>query len=285
MRAVLVRKPGPPADHRVEDVPDPVPGPGQVLIEARAIGVNYPDLLVVEGKYQLIPPVPYTPGKDGAGLVEAVGEEVSRFKPGDRVYTAGAITGTYAEYSLCNESHLGRLPENVTFEQGAGIWTPYATSYRALFQKAGVSSGETVLIHGASGAVGIAAVQWAKNAGLSVIGTASSDEGKRLAEENGADAVFDHSDIDHLTEIREHTRGEGVNVIIEMLANVNLERDFEALAKFGRVVVVGEAPEKLAARGLPQMVISRVDLPAPLGPKKPTISPFSTLNEMSSTAF
>src|SRR5689334_24431343 len=133
---------------------------------------------------------------DAAGISEKVGESVRDFKQGDRVYTAGSITGTYAEYSLCDESHLGRLPENVSFEQGAGIWTPYATSYRALFQKAAAVVGETVLIHGASGGVGIAATQWAKNAGCKIVGTASSDDGKDLVKQQGADAVFDHSDED-----------------------------------------------------------------------------------------
>ncbi|HJS52132.1 MAG TPA: NADPH:quinone reductase, partial [Pyrinomonadaceae bacterium] len=127
----------------------------------------------------------------------------------------------------------------VSFEQGAGVWTPYATSYRALFQKAIAKAGETVLIHGASGGVGTAAVQWAKNAGLKVIGTASSKEGKQLVKEQGADAVFDHTDEDHLGEIRDFTSGKGVEIIVEMLANENLERDFEALAMFGRIVIVG----------------------------------------------
>jgi NADPH:quinone reductase len=131
------------------------------------------------------------------------------------------------------------LPENVSFEQGAGVWTPYATSYRALFQKAGVKQGEKVLIHGASGGVGTAAVQWAKRAGAIVAGTASSDEGKKLIEENRADAVFDHSDGDHFGEVHDWAGGSGVDVIIEMLANENLERDFESLAMFGRIVVVG----------------------------------------------
>src|SRR5204862_4033446 len=142
----------------------------------------------------------------------------------------------YAEFALCDESHLGTLPDNITFEQGAGVWTPYATSYRALFQKAAAKQGETVLIHGASGGVGVAAIQWAENAGLKVIGTASSDEGKNLATEQGADHVLDHTDDSHLAAIMDITGGKGVEVIIEMLANVNLQKDFDALAMFGRIV-------------------------------------------------
>jgi NADPH:quinone reductase len=239
MKAITVHEFGPPEVMKLEEVERPEPQGSQVLVRIHAAGVNPVDTYLRTGIHAHAPKLPYTPGKDGAGVVAAVGEGVARFRSGDRVYTAGALTGTYAEYSLCDESHLGRLPENVSFEEGAGIWTPYATSYRALFQKAGATAGETVLVHGASGAVGIAAVQWAKNSGLRVFGTASSEEGKQLVSENGADAVFDHSDIDHLTEIREFTGGKGVDLIIEMLANVNLERDFEALAMFGRIVVVG----------------------------------------------
>lgn len=239
MKAIVVREFGPPNVMKLEDVEIPQPTGSQVLVKIHAAGVNPVDTYLRTGIHAHAPKLPYTPGKDGAGTVEAVGGQATKFKIGDRVYTANSITGTYAEYALCNEVDLGCLPENVTFEQGAGVWTPYATAYRALFQKAGAKSGETVLIHGASGGVGIAAVQWAKNGGLNVIGTASSDEGKQLIRDNGADAVFDHTDEDHLTEIHEFTDGHGVSVIIEMLANVNLERDFEALAMFGRIVIVG----------------------------------------------
>lgn len=239
MKAIVVSEFGPPEVMKLEEIATPPPTGSQVLVKIRAAGVNPVDTYLRTGIHAHAPKLPYTPGKDGAGVVEAVGADVAKLEIGDRVFTANSISGTYAEYALCNEIDLGRLPENVTFEQGAGVWTPYATSYRALFQKAGAKSGETVLVHGASGGVGIAAVQWARNAGLTVIGTASSDEGKQLVRDQGADAVFDHTSEDHLGEIRDFTQGRGVDIIIEMLANVNLERDFEALAMFGRIVVVG----------------------------------------------
>ncbi|CAN5234831.1 zinc-dependent alcohol dehydrogenase family protein [soil metagenome] len=239
MRAILVREFGEPEVMKLEDIEMPQPGAGQVLIKIYAAGVNPVDTYLRTGIHAHAPKLPYTPGKDGAGFIESIGDTVTKLKTGDRVYAANSISGTYAEFSLCDEKHLSKLPDDITFEEGAGVWTPYATSYRALFQKAGAIAGETVLIHGASGGVGIAAVQWAKQSGLTVIGTASSDTGKALVETNGADAVFDHSDIDHLFEIREFTGGKGADVIIEMLANENLERDFEALAMFGRIVVVG----------------------------------------------
>ncbi|MGH9947841.1 MAG: NADPH:quinone reductase [Pyrinomonadaceae bacterium] len=257
MKAIVVHEFGEPEVMKLEEVETPQPAGTQVLVKIEAAGVNPVDTYLRTGIHAHAPQLPYTPGKDAAGVVEASGDGVTNFKKGDRVYTAGSISGTYAEYSLCDETHLGNLPENVSFDAGAGIWTPYATSYRALFQKADARSGETVLIHGASGGVGVAAVQWAigartlmsarengspitdKSVRAPIIGTASSDEGKQLVKEQGADAVFDHSDIDHLMEIHEFTGGKGVDIIIEMLANENLERDFEALAMFGRIVIVG----------------------------------------------
>lgn len=239
MKVIVVREFGEPEVMKLEDVPVPKPGAGEVLVKIEAAGVNPVDTYIRSGSHAHAPKLPYTPGKDAAGVVEKIGEGVTKFKPGDRVYTAGSISGTYAEYSLCEEKHLGRLPDNVSFEEGAGIWTPYATAYRALFQKAGAKSGETVLIHGASGGVGIAAVQWAKNSKLKVIGSASSEEGKKLVTDQGADHVVDHTDDAHLAEVNAITNGKGVDVIIEMLANVNLRKDFDALAMFGRVSVVG----------------------------------------------
>jgi NADPH:quinone reductase len=239
MKAIIVREFGSPEVMKLEDVATPEPTGPQVLLKILAAGVNPVETYLRSGNYANAPKLPYTPGKDGAGIVEKIGDGVTKFKTGDRVYTAGSMTGTYAEYSLCDETHLGRLPENVSFEQGAGIWTPYATSYRALFQKAGARSGETVFIHGASGGVGVAAIQWAKNAGLTVIGSASSDEGKKLVADEGADHVIDHTYENHLAEVRDLTAGRGVDVIIEMLANENLAKDFNALAMFGRITVVG----------------------------------------------
>ena len=239
MKAIVVRQFGEPEVMKVEDVDLPQMTDSQVLVKIEAAGVNPVDTYLRTGIHAHAPKLPYTPGKDAAGVVESVGEGVTKWKAGDRVYTADSLTGTYAEYSLCEEIDLGRLPDNVSFEQGAGIWTPYATSYRALFQKANAKSGETVLIHGASGGVGIAAVQWAKNAGLTVIGTASSEKGKSLAGEQGADFVFDHSRDGYLNEIKSATKDKGVDVIIEMLANVNLQKDFEVLKMFGRICVVG----------------------------------------------
>jgi NADPH2:quinone reductase len=239
MKAIRVHEFGPPEVMQIEEVETPQPTGTQVLVKVNAVGVNPVETYIRGGQYASTPPLPYTPGKDAAGVVEAVGEGVAKWKESDRVYTANSVSGTYAEYTLVEENDLGHLPDNTSFEQGAGIWTPYATSYRALFQKAEAQEGETVLIHGASGGVGIAAVQWARSRGLTVIGTASSDEGKKLALEQGANVVLDHSQEGYLAEIKEWTGGLGVDVIIEMLANANLAKDFEVLKMFGRICVVG----------------------------------------------
>lgn len=239
MKAIVVRDFGEPEVMKIEEVEKPLPTGTQVLVKIEAAGVNPVDTYLRTGIHAHAPKLPYTPGKDGAGVVEAVGDDVTRWKIGERVYTADSLTGTYAEFALCEEVQLGRLPDNISFEQGAGVWTPYATSYRALFQKAGAKAGETVLIHGASGGVGLATVQWAKQAGLTVVGTASSADGRELVSGNGADQVFDHTDEYHYASINDLTGGNGVDIIVEMLANLNLEDDFRVLAMFGRIVVVG----------------------------------------------
>src|SRR5260221_5608416 len=162
MKAIIVREFGEPEVMKLEDVPTPEPSGTQVLVRIKAAGVNPVDTYLRTGLYAHAPKLPYTPGKDAAGVVDAVGSDVTKYKFGDRVYTADSVTGTYAEFALCEERQLGHLTDNVGFEEGAGVWTPYATAFRALFQKAGAKEGETVLIHGASGGVGIAAIQWAK---------------------------------------------------------------------------------------------------------------------------
>ncbi|HEX8366983.1 MAG TPA: NADPH:quinone reductase [Pyrinomonadaceae bacterium] len=239
MKAIVIREFGAPEVLKLEEVADLQPNENQVLVRVEAAGVNPVDAYIRTGTHAQKPKLPYTPGKDAAGIVEAVGENVSDFKVGDRVYTADSVSGTYAGFALCEENQIHKLPENVSFEQGAGIFVPYATAYRALFQKAKPQAGETVLIHGASGGVGVASLQWAKNFGLKIIGTASSDEGKNLVKEQGADFVLDHANENYLNEIKEITGGAGVNIILEMLANVNLQKDFEVLALFGRVSVIG----------------------------------------------
>ena len=223
----------------MEEMPAPQPGSDQVLVRMHATGVNPVETYIRAGTYARLPALPYTPGNDGAGVVEQVGPDVAKFKTGDRVYTAGSLSGTYAEFALCKPEQVHRLPENVSFAQGAAMGTPYATAYRGLFQRADAKPGETVLVHGASGGVGTAAVQLARARGLRVFGTAGSDEGRKLAREQGAHEVFDHRAPDHFGQIMNATGGRGVDVIVELLANVNLGKDLTILAKGGRVAIIG----------------------------------------------
>ena len=239
MKAIRVHEFGGPEVMKLEDVPEPEVGRGQVLVRVHAAGVNPVDTYIRAGTYATKPPLPYTPGVDAAGMVVAVGEGVKGVLVGARVYTAGTISGAYAERALCDESQVHQLPERVSFAQGAGVNVPYATAYRALFQRARALPGESVLVHGATGGVGIAAVQIARAAGLKVIGTGGTDEGRKLVKDEGAHHVLDHRAPNYLEELMTLTEGRGVDVILEMLANVNLGKDLNLLARGGRVVVIG----------------------------------------------
>lgn len=239
MKAIQVAAFGAPEVLKLETVPNPEPGPGQLLIQVKAAGVNPVETYIRAGTYARKPALPYTPGSDCGGVVEKLGKGVSRFKTGDRVYTSGALSGTYAELSLCDEASVHPLPSDISFAQGAALGVPYGTAHRALFGRARAKAGETVLVHGASGGVGVAAVQLARAAGLTVIGTAGTAEGLKLIKAEGAHYELSHRDPDYRKALLERTGGRGVDVIVEMLANVNLGADLELLAPRGRVVVVG----------------------------------------------
>jgi NADPH2:quinone reductase len=169
---------------------------------------------------------------------------VTKVKSGDRVYTAKTLTGAYAEYALALESQVYPLPEKISFTQGAGLWVPYGTAFTALHHHGQAQPGETLLVHGASGGVGIAAVQYARAMGMTVIGTAGSQRGLDLAKKEGAHYVFDHTKPGYAEEISKVTPGwKGLDVILEMLANVNLATDLKLLAMNGRVVIIGNRGE------------------------------------------
>jgi NADPH2:quinone reductase len=239
MKAIVVHEFGAAEVMKLEEVPTPNPSAGQVLVRIHAAGVNPYDTYMRAGTYAIKPPLPYTPGSDGGGLVEAVGEGVTKVRPGDRVYVAKTITGAYAQYALTLESQVHALPEKISFAQGAGVYVPFGTAHLALCQFGAARAGETVLIHGASGGVGTAAVQMARAAGLRVFGTAGTEKGRELVRREGAHEVFDHTKAGYQDEILAASDGKGVNLIIEMLANVNLGHDLKLLALNGRVIVIG----------------------------------------------
>ena len=239
MKAIRVHQFGGAEVLKLEELPDPQPGPGQIVIRVGAAGVNPVDAYIRTGTYASKPSLPYTPGTDTAGVVTSVGPDVKRVKVGDRVYTTGSKTGTYAEQTLCDEATVHPLPGHVSFEQGAAIGVPYGTAYRALFIRAQAKPAETILVHGASGGVGTAAVQLAHAIGVTVIGTAGSDAGMKLVREQGAQHALNHSADGYLDELMKLTDGRGVDAILEMLANKNLAKDLTVLAKKGRVAVIG----------------------------------------------
>lgn len=243
MKAILAREFGGPDVLKLEDVPDPVPTAGQVRVRIHAAGVNPYDTYMRAGGYAITPNLPYTPGADAAGVIDQVGAGVTGFIIGHRVYLSGTAQGkahgAYAALAVCDAGQVHRLPPRISFAQGAGLFVPYVTAWRALFGRANVRAGDTVLVHGASGGVGIAATQFAVAAGLTVIGTAGTDEGLSTVKAQGAHHALCHGSPGYLDEIVELTGGRGPDVILEMLANVNLDHDLTVIAPGGRVVVIG----------------------------------------------
>jgi NADPH2:quinone reductase len=241
MKAIVVREFGPAEVMKLEDLPDPTPGPGQILVRAKAIGVNPVEVYIRSGTYARKPNLPYTPGTDVGGIIEAVGSGVTRLKKGDRVYTHGAAAGSgaYGELTLADEVQVHPLPDKVSFAQGAALGVPYGTAWRALFGRAQARPGETLLVHGASGGVGVAATQLARAYGMRVVGTAGTEKGAALVRQQGAHEVLNHAEADYMSRVMAFTGNRGVDVVLEMLANVNLDRDLDVLALRGRVVVVG----------------------------------------------
>jgi NADPH2:quinone reductase len=243
MKAILAREFGGPDVLKLDDVPDPVAGPGQVLVRIHAVGVNPYDTYMLSGTYATKPALPYSPGADAAGVVEAVGAGVAGIRPGERVYIGGTAAyrsyGAYAQKAVCEPPQVHPLPGRLTFAQGAAINVPYVTAWRAIHDRARVQPGETVLIHGASGGVGLAATEIARAWGANVIGTASTEEGLAAVTAQGALAAFNHRDADYLDRVRDLTAGRGPDVILESLANVNLDHDLGVAAPGGRIVVIG----------------------------------------------
>jgi len=254
MKAIVVHEFGAPEVMKLEEFPTPKAGAGQAVVKIHAAGVNPFDTYMRNGTYAIKPPLPYIPGGEGAGVVHSVGEGVTKFKAGDRVYVGHPVTGTYAEYTLALESQLHRLPEKTSFNQGAGIYVAWGTAYHALYHHAHARASETLLVHGASGGVGIAAVQIARAMGMTIIGTAGTDKGLELVRREGAHHAFNHRNAGYTDAILKATNGRGVDVVLEMLANVNLAADLKLLARHGRVIVIGSrgditiTPRDLMAR-------------------------------------
>ncbi|ESO98916.1 hypothetical protein LOTGIDRAFT_187129, partial [Lottia gigantea] len=245
MRGISIKEFGGPEVLKInENLKVPQPNDDQLLIKVSAAGVNPVDTYIRSGSFPNSPSLPFTPGYDAAGVVEKVGKNVKNFKKGERVFTTCNFqgSGTYAEYVVANPIHVGHLGNKLSFEEGAGIGVPYYTAYKAFRILVGGKGGDTVLVHGASGAVGLASVQIAKSLGCTVIGTAGTEEGLKLVKANGADFVFNHREAGYEKKIKSCVPG-GVTVILEMLANVNLAKDIDIINRKGRISLIGSRGE------------------------------------------
>jgi NADPH:quinone reductase len=247
MKAIRAHSFGGPEVLQLEEVDDPIPGPGEVVIDVRAAGINPADTYMRNGTYAIVPKLPYIPGGDAGGVVSAVGLGVREFSVNDPVFVGTALsfdlTGCYAEKVKRKASEVLPLPRGVSFAAAAAFGVSYTTVHYALFERGGARAGETVFIHGASGSVGTSAIQLAKRAGLNVIGSGGTAKGLELIVNEGADHAVDHTKKGYLDEVKRLTGGRGPDLILEMLANVNLAADMDLAAKFGRIIVIGNRGE------------------------------------------
>jgi NADPH2:quinone reductase len=240
MKAVVCKEYGPPEKLVVEDVPSPTPGPGQVVLSVRAAGVNFPDTLIIQGRYQFKPAPPFSPGGEVAGVVKEVGAGVTRVKPGDHV-VALAPFGGYAEEFVAAEAQVVPMPEGLAFDLAASALTTYGTTYYALEDRARMKAGETLLVLGAAGGVGLAAVELGKLMGARVIAAASSAAKLEICKEYGADAVIDYGSQDLKERVKALTGGNGADVIYDPLGDKYTEAALRATAWNGRLLVIGFA--------------------------------------------
>jgi NADPH2:quinone reductase len=240
MRALLCKELGPADKLVVQDVPEPVAGPGEVLVRVHAAGINFPDLLVIQGLYQVKIEPPFIPGNEAAGVIQAVGEGVSNYKPGDRVIIMpeGAA---FAELCAVPVERVIPMLDTLDFEQAAGFTITYGTSYHALKQSAKLQAGETVLVLGAAGGVGITAVECAKAMGARVIAAASSEEKLEFARAAGADEAINYSEEPLKDQCKALTSGKGVDVVYDPVGGELAQQALRALAWHGRYLVIGFA--------------------------------------------
>jgi len=247
MKAIRAHAFGGPDVLKLDTVDDPVAAEGEVVVDVKATGVNPADTYMLGGAYAIVPTLPYIPGGDAAGVVSSIGKGVSNLKVGDRVFVGTALgfnmTGCYAEKVVRPVTDVIRLPDNVSFSAGAALGIPYVTAHYALFARGNAKAGEAVFIHGASGSVGTAAIQLAKRSGLTVIGSGGSEKGRQLILDEGADHAVDHTSSNYIESVRELTGGDGPALILEMLANVNLAADLDVVARYGRIIIIGNRGE------------------------------------------
>ena len=239
MKAIVCKEFGPPEELVLEEIDDPTPGAGELVIEVRASTVTFPDALMIEDKYQFKAPLPFVPGGEVAGVVSELGEGVSQFKVGERVVGSTMLVGGFAEKVLVKESATRTLPENLGFAESTGILYAYGTGYYGLKYRADLQQGETLLVLGAAGNVGLAAVELGKTMGARVIAAASSAEKLAVCRDRGADETINYATEDLKTRAKELTEGRGVDVIFDCVGGDYAESALRAIAWSGRFLVIG----------------------------------------------
>lgn len=244
MKAVLCKEFGPPESLVLEEVPSPVPGPGQVRVRAHAAGVNFPDTLIIEGKYQYKPDFPFSPGGEVAGEVLDVGEGVTAVAPGDRVI-AGSLYGAFAEEIVADEDRVMRIPDELDFLTASSMSLTYGTSAYALIQRADLRPGETLLVHGAAGGVGLTAIEIGKVMGARVIATAGTEEKLQAARDHGADEVINYAEGEFREAVKEMTGGKGADVIYDPVGGDVFDQSLRCINWNGRLLVIGFASGRI----------------------------------------
>jgi NADPH2:quinone reductase len=259
MRAMLATEWADPSAMQLREVPDPEPGPGEVLVEVRAIGCNFPDILIVQGKYQVKPPLPFSPGHEVAGVVRRVGAGVTNVRPGQRVI--GMLGwGGYAELATVPARHLFAIPDGMGFPEAAAFPLVYQTSWCALSHRAGLRAGESLLVHGAAGGVGLAAVQIGKLLGARVIATAGTAAKLEVARQSGADVLIDYATEDWVERVKAVTEGAGADVIYDPVGGDVFDGSTRCIAFEGRLLVVGFAGGRIPTIAANRILLKNVSI-------------------------
>ena len=259
MKAVVCNAWGLPDTLVVQELPDPLPGPGQVALDVMAAGVNFPDVLIIQGKYQYKPELPFTPGSELSGVVRAVGEGVVSFKEGDKVI-AFTAQGAFAQQIVVPAQSLMHMPPGMDFDTAAAITLTYGTSHHAVVDRAALKAGETMLVLGAAGGVGLAAIEIGKAVGARVIAAASSDEKLAVCREHGADVTINYSTEDLREAIKAATSGQGPDVIYDPVGGIYAEPAFRSIGWRGRYLVVGFANGEIPKLPLNLMLLKGASL-------------------------
>ena len=259
MRAMTVTEWCEPAGMRLSDLPDPEAKPGQVAIDVRAIGCNFFDILMVQGKYQVRPPLPFAPGGEVAGTVRAVGRGVSHVRRGDRVF-AMLGWGGYATVAIAPADAVVKMPPSMSFEHGAAFGVVYQTSYFALVHRVALRAGETLLVHAAAGGVGLAAVQIGRALGARVLATAGSADKVAVAREHGAEQAFDYSTADWVEGVKAATGGRGADVIYDPVGGEIFDLSTKVVAFGGRLLVIGFASGKIPSIQTNRILLKNISI-------------------------